>query len=303
MDKSEQKREKVSSHKSKPNISPSEEEIIYSALGSPIRREILLFIKERKKVGFVELRDQFGLKVGSLYHQLNSMEKLLTQDENKKYFPTELGELACELLVINKDHLAASQATSAKRDKKLHPFLEKVINLLSFFFLPRPVFEYFSSEPIRTFFEGLIIIGAMLFFSIDGRRVLIGFFPFEVNEWYYSLIGVLGLWVGLFLLSDFLKTIFYHQKFGSFKLFAVIPFTMIPNVIVLFCLWLQDKLTTIFLVLDAQLLIIFGQIWALSLMVTAVSKTEKLTMKRASLIVLFSFYVIYLVSFVIVGTS
>lgn len=303
MDSSGQKGEKLPTNKLKPIVSSSEEEIIYSALGNPVRREILLFIKEREKVGFVELRDQFDLKVGSLYHHLNSMEKLLTQDENKKYFPTELGELAYELLVLNKDHLAASQTSSIKKDQELPPFLEKLINFFTLFFLPRPVFEYFSSESLRTFFEGLIVIGTMLYLSIDGKRVLIGFFPIPVDEWYFSLIGVFGLWIGLYLLSDLLKTIFYHYKFGSFKLFAVIPFTMIPYVIILFCLWLQDKLTTVFLFLDAQLLIIFGQIWALSLMITAVSKTEKLTMKRSSLIVLFSFYLIYLVSFVIVGTS
>ena len=73
------------SHSDKRKISQSEEEIIFSALGSQVRREILSFIKEQQKVGFVELREKFGLKVGSLYHQLNSMKALLAQDENKKY--------------------------------------------------------------------------------------------------------------------------------------------------------------------------------------------------------------------------
>ena len=60
-----------------------EEEVIYSALNSHIRREIISFIHANGKVGFLELKSKFDVKIGSLYHQLNSMKDLWDQDENK----------------------------------------------------------------------------------------------------------------------------------------------------------------------------------------------------------------------------
>ena len=37
---------------------PEEEEVIYTALGSQVRREIIAFIEEKEKVGFVDLKQK-----------------------------------------------------------------------------------------------------------------------------------------------------------------------------------------------------------------------------------------------------
>jgi hypothetical protein len=286
-------------------IDSIEEEVVYAALSSQIRRDIISFIYANDKVGFLELNKKFDVKIGSLYHQLNSMKELWAQDENKKYYLTDLGKVAHNLLILNRDHIASSNVKITIESEKDvdSSFFKKISRGIIFLFLPRRVFQYLASETLRTFFEGLIIIGAMLYFSIDSQIVLVGFYPLEVVEWYYSLIGVFGLWVFLALMTVGFKAIFYKRKFNPLKLFSIIPFTLIPSLLVLFLIWLQTKVTATFLFLDGQILSIISQVWILPLMTTAVSQTEELTMNRSSLSVLFTFYFTYVIAFVLYGIN
>jgi len=280
-----------------------EEEVIYSALGSQTRRDLITFLYEHEKVGFLDLQKKFNLKVGSLYHQLNMMKDLWEQDANKKYSLTPLGKVAYNLILLNKDYLAASNIHIKHLEhspaKKFS--WQTVWSLIVSFFLPRKVFQYLVSEPLRSFFEGLLIIGALLYFSISSQKVLIGFYPLEVSEWYYSLLGVLGFWLVLGIIPVAFKSLFYKRRFNPLKLLAVAPFSMVPSLLVMFLIWLQTIVSTTFLFMEGQLLIILSQAWALPLVTTAVSQTEELTMNRSSLPVLFTFYIIYVVAFILFG--
>ena len=260
---------------------------------------------EPHATGTLRTRKRFDLKVGSLYHQLNSMKELIAQDDNKKYFLSDLGKVAFNLMEINRDHLAASNVklTKASDVYDRRSVGKKILDAVIFLFLPKKIFRYLASEPLRTFFEGLIIIGAMLFFTIDSQIVLIGFYPLEVEFWYFSLIGILGLWIFLALVTELLYALFYKRKYNPIKLLAIVPFVLFPSMIALFFIWLQTKVTTIFLFLEGQVLIILGQIWSLSLMTTATSQAKELTMSRSSLVVLFTFYLTYIISFVAFGLN
>lgn len=283
-------------------ISHSEEEIIYNALGSQIRRDILSFINKYQIVGFNELRKEFrSLKVGSLYHQLNTLKELIEQNDNKKYLLSDLGKVAHNIMILNKDHIEASNVKLPTKKEK--SFTKKSLELITFFFLPRKIFQYLASEPLRTLFEGSIIIGAILFFAIDSQLVLIGFYPLKVEDWYFSVIGIIGLWVFLALFTELLYTLFYKRRFNPVKLLAVVPFTLLPSMIALFFIWLQTKVSGTFLFLEGQILIVLGQIWSLSLMTTAVSQSKELTMSRSSLVVLFTFYLTYAISFIFMGIN
>ncbi len=286
-------------------IDSIEEEVVYTALSSQIRRDIISFIQANEKVGFLDLKKKFDVKVGSLYHQLNSMKELWDQDENKKYFLTDLGEVAYNLLILNRDFIASSNVKlTLKSEKEVDTsFFKKILSGIIFLFLPRRVFRYLASETMRTLFEGLFIIGAMLYFSIDSQIVLVGFYPLEVMDWYYSLIGVFGLWIFLAVITVGFKAILYKRKFNPLKLFSVIPFVLIPSLLVLFFIWLQTKVTATFLFYDGQIISILSQVWILPLMTTAVSQTEELTMNRSSLIVLFAFYFTYVIAFVLYGIT
>lgn len=284
-------------------ISHTEEEVIYSALGSQVRREIIVFLNENDNVGFLELRKKFGLKVGSLYHQLNSMKELWNQDDNKKYYLSDLGKVAHNLMIISKDHIESSNVTlkTTPTEKDSKTFFDKIYKGIVSIFLPRKIFRFLASEPLRTFFEGLIIVGGLIFFSIDSQIVLVGFYPLTVEFWYWSVFGIFGLWLFLGLVIPLFSTLFYKKKYNPLKLLATTPFVLIPSLIVIFFIWLQTKVTTEFLFIDGQILAIIGQIWSLSLMTTSVSYTEELTLSRSSMIVLFAFYLTYAVSFIFIG--
>ncbi len=285
-------------------IDSIEEEVVYTALSSQIRRDIISFIQANEKVGFLDLKKKFDVKVGSLYHQLNSMKELWDQDENKKYFLTDLGIVAYNLLILNRDFIASSDVKLTLDSEEVDSsFFKKILSGIISLFLPRRIFRYLASETVRTLFEGLIIIGAMLYFSIDSQTVLVGFYPLEVTDWYYSLIGVFGLWIFLSLITVGFKAILYKRKFNPLKLFSVIPFVLVPSLLVLFFIWLQTKVTATFLFFDGQIISILSQVWILPLMTTAVSQTEELTMNRSSLIVLFTFYFTYVIAFVLYGIT
>ncbi len=285
------------------SIDSIEEEVVYAALSSQIRRDIISFIKANGKVGFLELKEKFDVKVGSIYHQLNSMKELWDQDDNKKYYLTDLGDVAYNVLVLNRDFIASSNVklTIEGKDEIETSLIKKIYKSLIFVFLPRRVFQYLASDVVRTLLAGLFIIGAMLYFSIDSQTVLVGFYPMKVLDWYYSLIGVLGLWIFLALTTVGFKAIFYKRKFNPLKLFSVVPFALIPSLLVLFFIWLQTKVTATFLFFEGQIISILSQVWILPLMTTAVSQTEELTMNRSSLIVLFTFYFTYVIAFVLYG--
>ena len=145
------------------------------------------------------------------------------------------------------------------------------------------------------------------------------------SHWNYSLfvksywlivrrsLGALIFWDEIKLISQFeiflalvtvgFKTILYKRKYNPMKLFSVIPFILFPSLLVLFFIWLQTKVTAIFLFFDGQIISILSQLWILPLMTTAVSQTEELTMNRSSLIVLFTFYFTYVVAFVLYGIT
>jgi len=281
----------------------AEEEIIYSALGSQVRRELITFLYENEKAGFLDLQKRFKLKVGSLYHQLNMMKDLWEQDADKKYSLTPLGKVAYNLILLNKDYLSSSNVhlrpTGDTLKKKFS--WESFWRILISFFLPRKLFQYLVSEPVRSLFEGLLIIGGLLYFSIASQTVLIGFYPLEVTEWYYSILGVFGFWLVIGIVPVAFKSLFYKRRFNPLKLLAVSPFTLVPSLLVMFLIWLQSIVSTTFLFMDGQLLIILSQAWSLPLLTTAVSQTEELTINRSSLPVLFTFYIIYVVAFIVFG--
>lgn len=287
------------------HITQPEEEVIYTALGSQVRREIIAFIEEKEKVGFVDLKQKFDLKVGSLYHQLNSMKELITQDDEKKYFLSDLGKVAFKLMIINKDQIETANVKLMKEtnESSKETFFEKLWDIIVFMFLPRKVFKYLASETLRTFFEGLLIIGLMIFFSIDSAIVLVGFYPLTTDFWYFSVLGVIGLWIFIALMTELLYALFYKRKYNPLKLIATIPFALLPNMIALFFIWLQTKVSTTFLFLEGQLLLILAQIWSLSLTTTAVSQSKELAMKRSSLVVLFTFYFTYIIAFIALGVN
>lgn len=59
----------------------------------PIRARIIELLGERGPLGWKELSAELGVKTGSLYHHLDTLEGLVERDQSKKYFLTKSGRI------------------------------------------------------------------------------------------------------------------------------------------------------------------------------------------------------------------
>ncbi len=66
-------------------------DVVLSILGNPNKRNIILFLGERGKASFTEMRKGLGMSVGNLYYNLDGLAGFVTKDENRRYMLTEEG--------------------------------------------------------------------------------------------------------------------------------------------------------------------------------------------------------------------
>ncbi|MEM2213790.1 MAG: winged helix-turn-helix domain-containing protein [Candidatus Nezhaarchaeales archaeon] len=72
---------------------------IYQALGNPHRRNIIMLLGENPEgLTFSDLRRRLNLSVGTLYYNLDQLEDLIYQKNDKRYALSEKGLLAYKML-------------------------------------------------------------------------------------------------------------------------------------------------------------------------------------------------------------
>ena len=75
---------------------PDEDDLqqIFVALGHPIRIKIIEMISQAEFAGFTRLKTGLNLSVGSLYYHLEVLGNLITQNSQRKYILSNVGEVA-----------------------------------------------------------------------------------------------------------------------------------------------------------------------------------------------------------------
>ena len=66
-------------------------EVIYSILGSPVKRKLITVLAERGPLSFTELKRELGVSVGALYYNLDSLRGFVIRDEARRYCLSEKG--------------------------------------------------------------------------------------------------------------------------------------------------------------------------------------------------------------------
>ncbi len=56
---------------------------VYSALGHPLRKKIVVILGEKQRAGFKDLKDALSVSVGTLYLHLEMLGDLIEQDGEK----------------------------------------------------------------------------------------------------------------------------------------------------------------------------------------------------------------------------
>jgi len=95
---------------------------VYSALASPIRREIVEFLRPHSKAGFKELHESVMTIVEALYHHLDALEGIVAQGPDKKYELTGDGRAAIEALSATEERIAIGTSPPVGSETKLGYF-------------------------------------------------------------------------------------------------------------------------------------------------------------------------------------
>ena len=194
---------------------------IWKALSNQIRRDLLCFIGEKRIVSFTDIQDRFQMKVGTLYHHLDTLGELITQDSSKKYLLTEMGQRSYALIEDEID-ISAPKSEVYGRMSFLHSI-----------FL-RPVFQFIKKDPIRSLgFSLLLFVGlgvATYFLSVAP----IFLFPSFIFPDFIAPVFFLVSTLITYLLTELFVNLIYGRKTGKLALFQSAIFAQIP--LMLFCI-------------------------------------------------------------------
>jgi DNA-binding transcriptional ArsR family regulator len=259
----------------------------YSALGNPYRRQIVQLLREKRKLGFKELHQALKISVGALYHHLDMLEGIVTQDSDRKYVLTDQGRSAIETFSVSEEKIAAGSA-QGNRETRVGFFSGEVL-------LGRTLMNYLNADPVRSLPLAILIVAFGGWISSQTRLEPLLLFYLTPSSGTVSALFLLMFpigWLVTFLMADILSTFVFHRKGDDLRLlnttaFAMLPLLIVPGLFSLAQLFSPGRS----LGYTAILLPIFLQAWVVCLLASAVSISKGLKLERAALI---SLGVVYL---------
>ncbi len=268
---------------------------IYTLLGHPLRREIIKVLGEKRQVGFTDLKSTLKVSVGTLYYNLDLLEGLVAQDEDKKYILTPKGEIAYRLLTESEEKLNSLGFKAEKRMSRL--------GTLGKGFFMHGLFNYLYASTRLSMPSALTVIlfGAwityqaqlfpFIFLYSDKPSVP----PILVSFWF------LAGWILVNVMGNLIPRIFYRRPLrgGADCLlvgscYAFLPSLILPTVWVV-CRFLYWRLNLI----AAQLIMLFSVGYSLCLLTTAISTAKGLRMEKAASVTIIVLYLMLTLAFVI----
>ncbi len=260
---------------------------VYSALGNPYRRQIVQILKEKGKAGFKELHEALKISVGALYHHLDTLGELVTQDAEKKYMLTDKGRTAINALSVSEEKMTATAPLPLTMDSKIQSLSRELL-------FGRSLFSYLNDEPLRSLPLSIIILvlGGWVSFQTNLEPLLLFYLNPSPNigKAWFLLMFALG-WFVTFALTDGLSSLIYNRTGGDLSLANGTAFSMLPLLIVPVLLSLVQPFSIV-LRSTAGLVVlqILIQVWVICLLASAASISKGLRMERTALISLAVMY-------------
>jgi DNA-binding transcriptional ArsR family regulator len=268
---------------------PGKESSVYKILSNPHRRRIIEIIGAEGKTSFTELNKDLQMSIGALYHHLDTLGDLITQDEQHKYILTWRGKLAFKLLNETSDQLSSVRSDHDGDSGHTSNRLAYVVKI----FLPRSVFLSVSDKPILYLpVTGIIVVlGAWVAVQANLRFLLV--FPDNQTTLSPILTAIffVSSWLTVFVLSDIFSTLIFKRKGGDLSLLVGSSFSFLP-LIFFSGLWYLFKIVRF----DAggiitSVLILSSQLWTIGILSCSISFSKGLKMDRSALV---SFMVTYI---------
>ncbi|MHA2357356.1 MAG: winged helix-turn-helix domain-containing protein [Candidatus Heimdallarchaeaceae archaeon] len=265
---------------------------IWKALSNEIRRELLSYIGEKRVVSFTDIQARFQMKVGTLYHHLDALGGLITQDSSKRYLLTEKGSRAYALIEDELD-VAAPDMQAYGRFSLVH-------NL----FL-RPVFQFIVNDSVRSLgFSLLIFIGLAVgtyFLSVAP----IFLFPSYIQPDYFAPVFFILSTIITYLIFESLASLLFKRQMNKLALFQSVMVAQIPlillSVLVSFVFEFEYTVSPLDMEVWILVLLFFVQLLYAGFIVEAIIVIKELRIEKAGTITLISVLVLNGLAFVIMN--
>ncbi|NPD89802.1 MAG: helix-turn-helix domain-containing protein [Asgard group archaeon] len=265
---------------------------LWKALSNEIRRELLSYIGERRVVSFTEIQTRFQMKVGTLYHHIDTLGELITQDQSKRYLLTEKGKRAYALIEDELDIAAPGIQAYGK------------FSFFHVFFL-RPLFQFIERDAIRSLgFSVLIFIGltvATYFLSVAP----IFMFPSFITPPYFAPVFFILSTILTYILFEILTILFFRRKNNKLALLQAVVVAQIPLLLLsILVSFISDfEYTTSILQMEIWVIILFFfvQLIYAGLLMEAVIVIKELRLEKAGSISLLAILVLNGLAFVIMN--
>jgi len=262
---------------------------LYGALSHSIRIGIVKILGEKGLSSFTELKKALNIGDGKLYYHLGMLRTLISQDKESKYFLTEQGKLAYQLL---SDEEIPTQLTRKEDREGLVGVFYSYINA---FLLPGWLISYLFSSPLRNAMElSLVILLGSWAASISGLKPALLLLSYDPSYPQFSIVAeFVSGWLVIYGLSDLISSLLGGRR-NHINLFVGTTFSRVP--IVLFSLlWMLDRtfrLGIAFLYggMLFRVLMLLCQAWSLSLLTLATSLAKHLSIEKAAMVTLIVTY-------------
>jgi len=234
-------------------------------------------------MGFKELHDTLQISVGALYHHLEMLQDLISQDAEKKYLLTERGRSAVDTLSVSEERIASQPATQSPSQES------KLAIAANEFLFGRRLFDYLNNDPIRSLPLAILIVilGGWLSLQTNLEPILMFYVnpTSALNQVWFILLFPLG-WLGTFAVAEGLSTGLYHRKGAELTLlngtaFAMLPLLVVPGILYIGKI-LGTSLSSVFGIFT--ILPILIQAWIICLLSASISVSKGLKMEKTAVI-------------------
>jgi len=234
------------------------------------------------------------VSTGTIYHHLDTLSSLIEQQDDKKYYLSELGLHAYSSLIDNKDNIITPEFSK----KEFNSPILKGLMLLT----PKTYVGYENKRTYRVIILSFLIAlvgsifcglnGLFPFFLFFGESSTI-FATVEAIVQYLLALFFIGNIFLYFLINEGLSRIIYKKKENTVKFlatFAIIFFPLDIYLVLRFILTSTGSLSFSYIrVLDNVLLILF-QVWSLWLLTYNLCINKKLKIENSLIISLLVHY-------------
>jgi hypothetical protein len=273
------------------NSMKNEEEKFYYALNHEIRREIIRIVGKDEESSFTQFKRTLKISTGTLYHHLDVLSDILTQNETRKYILTDRGKHAYNFLMKNYDSLENNRSEPIS----LSTVAQKLV-----YIVPKTLMDKVLEKPLLGWIISsiLLVSFSLLIFLARVDSTFIFFLPLPEPEPSTDILLRIGSCVKFVisiavtsLICEGLSRFLFKENRNTINFFAVYTIGLLPMLIYLVLFNIIYAISPLFAtgVMNNIIMIIF-QIWTIWLLSYILITFKNLKLERSLIIVFLLYY-------------